>query len=321
MGRISNTTKLSVKLRQKSIEAFMLCLELYNKPTINYRIESSSYLLCNAWELLLKSHYIMKNGEKSIYRETDNKTFSLEQMLMKYYDPNSPIRKNLEYIIEKIRNKATHLIVREHDLLYTPLLQMAVLNYVDELKDKFNIDISDSIPLESLALIVKKAEKPQNIAKMYGKSFTSLYKKDEKDLTAFIQTNSKNDDACSVVAIVETHLAFVKDPKKADIKAHYDSGGTALQKIIISKDIDNSHPYAMTKVIKIVKELFQNKNINLKGLHNNSLNLYNKRNKITTKPEYYAQVEYGKTIIKKYSQRYIDKLVEDITQHNDLFAK
>lgn len=321
MGRTSNKTKLSTKLRQKSLEAFMLCLEIYNKPTINYRVETSSFLLCNAWELLLKSHYIMKNGEKSIYRKSDNKTFSLDEMLTKYYDVNSPIRKNLEYINANIRNKATHLLVREHDLLYTPLLQRAVLNYVEELKEKFNIDISDTIPLESLALIIKKADKPQNIPALYGKTFSKLYKQDEKDLNAFIQANIGENEACEVVAVVESRLCFVKDPKKADIKAHYDSAGTALQKIIISKDMDNSHPYTMKQVIKEINKYFQYKSVNLKGLHNKSLTDYNKRNKITSKPEYYAQSVYGKMTIKKYSQRYIDKVIKDIEQNVDLFIK
>lgn len=41
MGRIPNKIKLSNKLK-KSIEAFLLCIETYNKPTINYRIEAYS---------------------------------------------------------------------------------------------------------------------------------------------------------------------------------------------------------------------------------------------------------------------------------------
>lgn len=39
---------LKSKLIDKSIEAFILGLEIYNKPTIKYRIEGFSFFICNA---------------------------------------------------------------------------------------------------------------------------------------------------------------------------------------------------------------------------------------------------------------------------------
>jgi len=36
---------------EKAIEAFILGLEIFNKPTIRYRIEGFSFFICNAWEL------------------------------------------------------------------------------------------------------------------------------------------------------------------------------------------------------------------------------------------------------------------------------
>ena len=320
MGRISNKIKLSNKLKQKSIEAFLLCIETYNKPTINYRIEASSYLLCNAWELLLKSHYILKNGISSIYRKSDNKSFSLEEMLGKYYKENSPIRINLNYIIENIRNKATHFIIKNHDTLYTPLLQKAILNYVDEIREKLGVEISDFIPLESLALLVKREKKPTNLSKMYGKSFADMFIKDEENLASFIQTNTNINDNCEIIAVVESKLAFVKDPNKASIKAYYDKSGTGLREIVVSKDVEISHPYTMKQVIKQVKENLSEE-YNLNGLHSSSLDRYNKANNIVNKPELYKAIPYGKNNIKKYSQAYIDKLVQNIKDNPTKFAK
>ena len=46
--------KLVSQLIEKSIEAFILGIEIYNKPTIKYRIEGFSFFICNAWELMLK---------------------------------------------------------------------------------------------------------------------------------------------------------------------------------------------------------------------------------------------------------------------------
>lgn len=56
---------LKSKLIDKSIEAFILGLEIYNKPTIKYRIEGFSFFICNAWELMLKAE--LMNRSISIY--------------------------------------------------------------------------------------------------------------------------------------------------------------------------------------------------------------------------------------------------------------
>ena len=46
------------RLLDKSEEAFVLAVELYNRPSLKYGAESCSILLCNAWELMLKAHMI-----------------------------------------------------------------------------------------------------------------------------------------------------------------------------------------------------------------------------------------------------------------------
>ena len=55
------------RLIDKSVEAFILALEVYNKPTIRYRIEGFSFFICNAWELMLKAELVNKNV--SIYQK------------------------------------------------------------------------------------------------------------------------------------------------------------------------------------------------------------------------------------------------------------
>ena len=46
------------RLLSKSQEAFILAIELFNRPTIRYRVEGCAFFLCNAWELMLKAHLI-----------------------------------------------------------------------------------------------------------------------------------------------------------------------------------------------------------------------------------------------------------------------
>ena len=51
---------------EKSEEAFLMAIEIYNKPSIKYRLEVFSFFICNAWELMLKAYMIKKFGEESI---------------------------------------------------------------------------------------------------------------------------------------------------------------------------------------------------------------------------------------------------------------
>ena len=46
----------------KSKESFLLAVEIFNKPSLEYKTECFSFLITNAWELLLKAT-IAKDNE------------------------------------------------------------------------------------------------------------------------------------------------------------------------------------------------------------------------------------------------------------------
>ena len=97
----SHMQELEDRLLNKSQEAFILAIELYNKPTIKYRVEGFSLFICNAWELMLKAHLLKTRGPQSIYY-ADNKrrTISLENSIKEVFTNNKdPLRLNLEKII------------------------------------------------------------------------------------------------------------------------------------------------------------------------------------------------------------------------------
>lgn len=56
-------------LLEKSVQAALSAIEVYNKPDFKYREESFSILMVNAWELLLKSKILQDNNNdlKSLY--------------------------------------------------------------------------------------------------------------------------------------------------------------------------------------------------------------------------------------------------------------
>lgn len=92
---------LERRLKDKAIEAFLLAIEIYNKPTIKYRVEGFSFFIINAWELLLKSYIIRRDGNKAIYyKDNPGRTLSLENCIKKVFtNENDPLRINLERII------------------------------------------------------------------------------------------------------------------------------------------------------------------------------------------------------------------------------
>lgn len=70
-------------LLEKSVQAALSAIEIYNKPDFKYREESFSILMVNAWELLLKAKLLQDNNNKleSIYvtdlnkKRKDNKPY------------------------------------------------------------------------------------------------------------------------------------------------------------------------------------------------------------------------------------------------------
>lgn len=108
------------RLINKSIEAFILSLEIYNKPTIEYRIEGFAFFIVNAWELMLKAELINRNIN-IFFVDDPSRTISVSTSVKRIYtDINTRIRLNLEKIIE-LRNLTTHYITPDYEIKYAPL--------------------------------------------------------------------------------------------------------------------------------------------------------------------------------------------------------
>ena len=146
---------LQEKLIEKSKEAFAMAIEIYNKPTIRYRVEGFSFFICNAWELMLKAHMINKFGEDSIYyKDNRDRTITLENCMQKIFtNEKAPLRRNLAKIIE-LRNTNTHFVTEEYEMIYIPLFQACVLNFVEKMKEFHNVDMTEVIPQNFLTLAV-----------------------------------------------------------------------------------------------------------------------------------------------------------------------
>ena len=102
-------------------EALLAAVEIYNKPTVEYREQTVTFLLVNAWEVLIKARLVQENGSKiqAIYQRKRNssrfeynadgevRTIEIRGALNRSELPQQ-VRNNILGLI-KIRNRATHL--------------------------------------------------------------------------------------------------------------------------------------------------------------------------------------------------------------------
>ena len=59
-------------------------LEVFNKPTLKYRVEGFAFFVCNAWELMLKAEMVKQLGEDSIYfKDNPDRTISISKAIEK----------------------------------------------------------------------------------------------------------------------------------------------------------------------------------------------------------------------------------------------
>ncbi len=249
--------RLTKQLLVKSQEAFLLSLEVYNKPTIQYRLESFCFFFSNAWELLLKSHILEgTKTEKSIFYPKEKgklrKSISLRDALKRVItNDKDPIRKNVETIAD-LRDSATHLVICELESIYVGLFQAGVLNYIEKLKEWFGIEIVRKISPAMLSLIFDvAAADPVIVKKKYGKEVADFFVTKAREVEDNI-SNARDKKYC---ISIEYKLALVKNPKDADITLSAGKDGKFTGTIIeIPKDPSLTHPFRQIDCIKQIKE-------------------------------------------------------------------
>lgn len=250
MSNENTCNDLAHKLVDKSQEAFIVGIELYNKPTIKYRVEGFSFFICNAWELLLKAHMIQTLGMDSIYYSDSHQTKSLSVCIKQIFtNDKDPLRKNLEKIID-LRNTSTHFITEEFEQIYVPLFQSCVLNYINKLLQFFDIDITDCLGSNFLTLSVKINElTPESVSARYPKEMAG---KIIKAMTSVGKDISKIDNP--KYAIPVRHDYYITKNKK-QATASFSITKDAEQAAFIIKelhDMQASCPYRTSDCVDII---------------------------------------------------------------------
>lgn len=248
-------------LIEKSQEAFIVGIELYNKPTIHYRVEGFSFFICNAWELMLKAYLVREKGEQAIYyKNNPNRTITLENCIkMVFTNDKDPLRKNLEQIVE-LRNTSTHFVTEEYEQIYVPLFQANVFNYIRILLNLFEIDITDRLGNHFLTLSVKMNDfSEEAIMARYPKQMAT------RIINAMSQVGKEilEENNESYAIHVKHDFYITKDIKSATAKIVFTKD--ANQAGIVMKelhDMQNECPYTMSKCLDIINQRIEKEKIN-----------------------------------------------------------
>ena len=152
-------------LLEKSQQAAISAIEIYNKPDFKYREEAFCILMVNAWEILLKAKILKdnKNVLKSIY--VPLKTVTKEQKKTKRFYPksnragnpmtldifsalkklniDSTLKQNIGLMVE-IRDNSIHFVNKEK-VLQKKILEIGIAtlkSYVTLFNQWFDVDLS-----------------------------------------------------------------------------------------------------------------------------------------------------------------------------------
>lgn len=258
---------------------------------------------------MLKAHMINKYGDESIYyRDNPGKTITLEKCLQKIFtNEKAPLRRNLSKIIE-LRNTSTHFVTEEYEMIYIPLFQACVLNYVEKMQEFHDIDMTEVIPQNFLTLAVSmKALDENTIRAKYPEEIAKRIIETNEQLAPMIAENNQS------FAIKIEHFHFItKDQNRATSFVYVDKNADAGVKIIKElKDPNNTHKYTMKTAIKEISRRLQMMGIKF-DMNQYIFNLFNKVYSIKENERYcyihkqYAQPSYT------YSVQAIELIVGEI---------
>lgn len=313
-------TKLERNLTESSIEAFILGLEIINKLSVAYRLESFIFLFCNAWELLLKAK-LLREKRKIFYpkkRKQPRRSLSLDDCLDRVFTTtDDPVKLNI-LEIKQLRDNAIHLIIPFIPPDAMALFQAGVINYTKKLNEWLGIDISKRVPLGMMALIydidpslhtfdnaVIKRRLPTDTVKWWKHFQASVRDKAQTIITGkeafYIPINLK--------------LALVKNPKKADIVLSSGTGGGDALILEVPKNPDITHPHRQKEVLQIVNQRINGR----KTVTSYDFLCVRKSFNIDeSKPNYYYKSKFATS---QYSNAFVDWVVEQFNKDATFFDK
>ena len=261
-------------LLEKSVNAVISAIEIYNKPDFKYREESFSILMVNAWEILLKAKIVYDNSNnlKSIYladrsakrkdgqpyknpkykinRAGNYMTIDIFTAMTKLQLPQR-LTENIELLVE-IRDNAIHFF-NESKFFEKKVLEIGTAtlkSYVQCINEWFSYDLTKynfylmpisffhSYEMESFS-ITNEDEQHKNLLKYIEKK--------EKKFPSDIRQNH------NISLVLETK--FVKSKSIASMAIRYDNDDPKAIAVKVSAEEQFAAKYHWTFKNDLVPKL------------------------------------------------------------------
>lgn len=244
------------KLLERSVDAYVLSLEIINKISVKYRIEAFSYLICNAWELLLKAKILQdtRKRESILYpkeKDPTRRSLALRDCLKIVFDnEKDPTRRNLERLVD-LRDQAVHLVIGQVPRDILALFQAGVLNYHRRLTEWFGISLSERVPVGMMAIVFDLDPRQfdfQNplLRRQLGVETADYLAKLQAEIhDEFAQLGKPAEFSIDI----QYKLALVKKLEDCDILLSAGSDGTITRIVEVGKDASTVYPYLQSDLI------------------------------------------------------------------------
>lgn len=316
------------RMLDKSQEAFIMAIEIYNRPSLKYRVEGFSFFICNAWELMTKAQVVKICGYNKlsyINKNGDQRTITLKKALaLTITNKKSLMIKNLSDVIA-LRNTSTHFIVEEDNQIYLGLFQSCITNYERYMHMWHGRRIADIFPTNYLTLCINAA--------IYGvKNITAQYPDDVAlALMSRKETISHNEEhyaSKGYSCIVQQELVLSKKAKGTSKKVAVVSPNQADENVTILKkyiDPKNSHPYSTTQCISEINKKLRKNNVKIyvndmekDKFTSNDFQLFAEQNDYKEKSQFCYKHVVGNSTTRTYSKIVIEQIVDALMRNNKL---
>jgi len=293
-------------LLEKCEEAYLMALEIINKPTIKYRTEGFCFFICNAWELALKAFIIRR--ENSIdainFKHNPSQTLGLAECIESVFTSTTDHTKTNLNMVRNIRNKATHNILPDYDFKFATLFQFCVYSLVKFMERHFpeyrlNNQITAFVALSNMHNEVNSPLllNPASLLHLSGL---------EKELY---------DNNAGEVITQTIKLSVTKKSKEADVSFKFTDDAEEKARLIeVPKDANITHPYMAKDVVNMVRESLRLNNNTTLEFNMHTFNEFVRSKRIKENGSYCYTTQLGNSLRYKYSQKLVDYIVYNFSQ-------
>jgi hypothetical protein len=252
-------SKLAKELVKSSKDNMLLGLELYNRPSLENRIDIFVQCFCTAWEKLLKAILIEKHGENHIFRNSKNsnkirETISLRDCMDQLYCPHDSVRKNIEKIAY-YRDRGIHLLMPEVQSIMSRFFQSGIVNYSKEFKI---FTKEDFISSNHAGLISLVGDLKTPCIKMLQNKYGKETGEEISWLISDLKKQAEIENNTQFAIPIDVDLVFAtKDNRGNIITLAKGEDAEGLEKAIVIKKPsrrEETHPYKESDAIREINQ-------------------------------------------------------------------